>query len=512
MDRTLAAIRYPVSDGKEEAWAVLRVMQELIERRKAGIRGRDAREPDRLRKEQLEKKIKRAVGAMFARQAGEVEKRLSAASSLSAVGYSLSAKAAGTPPIDDLFDGEDPEAEGELIRYVLETRGLGVANVAQAVGVSVDWTGVNAAALAQARLYVGTLIKGIDATSLEAVRKAVSMFVETPGFTMGDLVKALPFDEERAWMVGVTEVTRAYADGQLAAMDEISKEFPSLRITKTWFTNADDLVCPACGPLDGVEIGIEDLFEGEIGQPPAHPRCRCWMSTGAKADDGVGAEDVLTPNNPGKSPFGPAVSNALNIPKGEKAYAETTQAIDQVHGDGALPNIPVVTIGSKSTNGSFYTMGGRPGKISISSKGDHPHMTLAHEIGHFIDFSGIGANGVFTSSTGDPLMSEWKDAVKNSNAYKRWAEIKKKKVIISQETGEVIANSNPAFVRYSMDYKEFWARSYAQYIAEKSSNPAMLLELEKTVSYKYPSQWETEDFKPIKSAIDNLFERLGWIK
>ena len=99
---------------------------------------------------------------------------------------------------------------------------------------------------------------------------------------MGDLVGMLPFDEERAWMIGVTEVTRAYADGQLAAMGEIRKEFPKLRMTKTWFTNNDDLVCEVCGPLDGVEVGIEDDFGGEIFQPPAHPKCRCWMSTGAR--------------------------------------------------------------------------------------------------------------------------------------------------------------------------------------------------------------------------------------
>jgi hypothetical protein len=46
---------------------------------------------------------------------------------------------------------------------------------------------------------------------------------------------------------------------------------------REWRTNADELVCPVCGPLAGQVIGLDEAFEGGIDGPPAHPRCRCWV-------------------------------------------------------------------------------------------------------------------------------------------------------------------------------------------------------------------------------------------
>ncbi len=283
-------------DNNDAAVAMLHVMREMIGQRKAGLTVRDPREPGRSQKERVERKVKSVVDGLFYRQGVKLEQRMQE------IRFSLS-KAAG-PDFGDIFDGEDAEAEGELARYVFETRLAGIEAVSKTLGVSVDWTGVRTDALHQARLYVGTLIRGINQTTLEAVRTAVTGFVETPRFTMGDLVRSLldsAFSPDRAWMIAATEVTRAYADGQVAAMGEVRKEFPDLRVTKTWFTNNDDIVCPVCGPLDGVEVGMDAVFVDGIEQPPAHPKCRCWMSVGAKADGATQEaerESIIKPSIP----------------------------------------------------------------------------------------------------------------------------------------------------------------------------------------------------------------------
>lgn len=58
---------------------------------------------------------------------------------------------------------------------------------------------------------------------------------------------------------------------QWLALNEIS-----LDSTKTWFTQADEIVCPVCGPLHNVTIRINDQYPGGILTAPAHNKCRCY--------------------------------------------------------------------------------------------------------------------------------------------------------------------------------------------------------------------------------------------
>jgi SPP1 gp7 family putative phage head morphogenesis protein len=80
-------------------------------------------------------------------------------------------------------------------------------------------------------------------------------------------------------MIAVTEITRAYAEGQRLAGEALRQEWPDARVTKTWFTNNDDRVCEICAPLDGKTVALDDEFGMDIQQPPAHVRCRCWIDT-----------------------------------------------------------------------------------------------------------------------------------------------------------------------------------------------------------------------------------------
>ncbi len=234
---------------------------------KGVIGRRDRREPGRLEKELAEARLMR----LFRRVWRKHEQRI-----LLSLAMVKATPAPPLPPIDLSWDDED---EWELIDELTKAvrGGISLAGFRQ---IRPDL--VNIKALEYARKYAGQLIKELDRTTLEIVRAAISAFIETPGMTIGDLKNMLPFGEQRADTIAVTEVTRAYAEGNRVAGREMAKEFPGVPVVKTWFTNNDDLVCDICGPLEGMTVLQDEGFSTEEGEgldgPPAHPNCRCWIS------------------------------------------------------------------------------------------------------------------------------------------------------------------------------------------------------------------------------------------
>ena len=60
---------------------------------------------------------------------------------------------------------------------------------------------------------------------------------------------------------------------------------------------------------------------------------------------------------------------------------------------------------------------------------------------------------------------------------------------------------------------ELWARAYSQYIATRSGDKYMKMELDRLREDKLYNggQWSDKDFEPIAKAIDDMFTDLGWI-
>jgi hypothetical protein len=95
-------------------------------------------------------------------------------------------------------------------------------------------------------------------------------------------------------MIAVTEVTRSYAEGNQIAWKE-----SGVVEGKEWNTANDEIVarCPICWPLHGVVIPIGEEFDGGFDGPPAHPRCRCWITPvviGDPEEGGVADRGVFT--------------------------------------------------------------------------------------------------------------------------------------------------------------------------------------------------------------------------
>ena len=172
-----------------------------------------------------------------------------------------------------------------MMHIILWEMSKGAERFSSSIGMTFDTSGINVRAAKFARTYLTKWLADLDKTSREIVRNALALFAETPGMTIGDLVKMLPFNEERALRIAVTETTRIYAKGQMIAAQELKEQYPDVRIIKTWFTDNDDKVCEICGPLHGMTIDVDEPFydiEDDLyqdGNPPAHVNCRCWIET-----------------------------------------------------------------------------------------------------------------------------------------------------------------------------------------------------------------------------------------
>jgi hypothetical protein len=130
------------------------------------------------------------------------------------------------------------------------------------------------AAGAWARLHATDIEKELDKTTQKVLREAAQAYLDTPGMTRGELEAKLKpaFGEARAESIATTEITRANA----AAVNELKDHYEeryALQYERIWQTNADEMVCDICRPLNGKP-------ESEWGDKypdgaPAHPRCRC---------------------------------------------------------------------------------------------------------------------------------------------------------------------------------------------------------------------------------------------
>jgi SPP1 gp7 family putative phage head morphogenesis protein len=140
---------------------------------------------------------------------------------------------------------------------------------------SVDWELANSDAVDWARQYGSQLVGGITETTLARLQKEIASFVESGDLTINQLQQRIApiFGNRRAELIASTEVTRAFAQGNLSAWRE-----SGFTEGKEWNTSQDELVCPICGPLDGEVVALDATFPGGFDGPPAHPRCRCSIA------------------------------------------------------------------------------------------------------------------------------------------------------------------------------------------------------------------------------------------
>lgn len=176
---------------------------------------------------------------------------------------------------------------------------------------------------------------------------------------------------------------------------------------------------------------------------------------------------------------------------------DAIQAVDSVHGDGKLTPLPFV---SRQMNalGAYAYSGDHGFQIQINAKGKWPRLTAVHEIGHWLDHIAMGDKGGFASELGSPVMRQWMAAVERSGVVDKLRALKLPK----------------SDIQYYTDPKELWARSYAQFIGQRSTNEAVRKELTDMASPRRINlglQWTEESFAPIDQAIETMFKEMGWL-
>ena len=219
---------------------------------------------------------------------------------------------------------------------------------------------------------------------------------------------------------------------------------------------------------------------------------------------------------------GTPVSNATRVElTGIRAAAARTtlQAINEVHGDGDLAPLPIKPVRSSKYAAAYRRteISNQPVDILVSSSGQTHELNLAHEVGHWLDHQTLGDRGSFASEK-HPDLTSWRQAIENSSPVKALRETLKRGTLLTQagkKTVEIkLSGAELSQIRnYFLAPRELFARSYAQFIAEKSGNALMQSQ---TRLYTGPEQrwqqWLTEDFSEIKTELEKLFQKKGWMK
>lgn len=168
------------------------------------------------------------------------------------------------------LDQEQPHLRRALEQMLIDAAELGVRGARRTLGArgeDVDWAVVDQNVTRWARTYSYSLVKGINATSRQVLQDKIPRWAAS-GKPLPALEKELAphFGATRARMIAATEVTRAYAEGHRQ-----SYKVAGLKRWR-WYTAVDERVCPTCGPRHGRTYPLDAAI------PPAHPRCRCWIS------------------------------------------------------------------------------------------------------------------------------------------------------------------------------------------------------------------------------------------
>lgn len=249
--------------------------------------------------------------------------------------------------------------------------------------------------------------------------------------------------------------------------------------------------------------GIDPGFEWNPGKVASRNRNLqdSYKEKSAKLTEAVNGSTKPTGSSL-KTPVSDAFSS---IPSRWKGTAKTVfDAISSVHGDGKLHPIPIKTSSATRYYGQFSSFPNQPIKITLStsSEGAHPELTLAHEIGHFLDndaFPKEAGNRYASDGSANQKVKNLMDALNASEAVK-WID----------------SNGSSQDKKYYLKPTEMVARSYAQYVAVKSGNATMLDQVGTIIAsnsdvYQH-TQWTEADFRPIMKAYDELFEEIGWLE
>jgi len=222
-------------------------------------------------------------------------------------------------------------------------------------------------------------------------------------------------------------------------------------------------------------------------------------------------------------PKGDAVSASIRLPSGElgERLRPALDAIDGVHGTTNLPTVGVKRIARKDAQATyeFDPKTGRPSFIGVSPHSAEAELGLVHEVGHVIDHQLLGQRaGWFGSGTPrGTVLESWEGAVLDSRATSDLQRLRTGGDIgLKLSDGSTMEyEPDTQYTNYLLDRTELFARSYSQWVAQRSGDPTLLAQFNKVrrqgKESGYMEFWDDDDFEPIAKALDGAFRAKGWL-
>lgn len=199
----------------------------------------------------------------------------------------------------------------------------------------------------------------------------------------------------------------------------------------------------------------------------------------------------------------------------EKPVNHALKAIDEVHGDGILDDIPFKYSKSSSYNAQITFVGRNAQNIKLTSTSIAPEVSIAHEMGHYLDYYSVGERRGFASAIESSPAGKVVKAAKDTETIKNIDNVLSSMIVEIEGKKEIISRRLRKHLRYLQQDHEIFARAYAQYIAEKSGSKVMKDGIDKVLSNHekigYSHQWPWKDFKAISEAFDEMLKDLGWV-
>lgn len=176
-------------------------------------------------------------------------------------------------PLDTEFWLKESETLYEILFPIFRLSAVNSARasfveISGIADIGVSWDVFNTMAVQWAQQHTAQVVAQITDTSMSGFLMHFDEWVQS-GEPLPWLIEKLePFyGEVRAGMVAVTEVTRAYALGNLSVWKNTG-----MVVGFNVQTAEDDLVCPIC---TGEEASNPHGLDYE--PPPYHVNCRCWL-------------------------------------------------------------------------------------------------------------------------------------------------------------------------------------------------------------------------------------------
>jgi hypothetical protein len=288
-------------------------------------------------------------------------------------------------------------------------------------------------------------------------------------------------------------------------------------------------IAPESTPVEGItELpqGFKDYWNENQKKIAGWSNEPYWLRDNKNLINGITSPPVPTPALvrtalPGTAgaPGGNSIKAQLtNIDKKiQNSVNEALAAIDQVHGDGTLKNIPFEQVSGEKYEAALMrdpkTL--HPKSIKVSDQAKGPAISVVHEMGHYLDSYAIGRKGIFTSEEIGSVFDGFLRAANDTDAIK---ELRRRNIEGTfMKGGEQRTLSPKGFehTEYLLEPKEIWARAYAQYIATRSGSTILKQDLEKSLLRSkdsgIPYQWDEKDFVLMGKEMDKLMIKLKWI-